>query len=223
VLAERAPRGNSFTERMRSQLHRMYVLGDPVDYEPGPERSVAAIAAAEGVDAESKLYDLLLEDDGRTLLMYPALNYSHGNADATYEMMQHPAGVLGLSDGGAHCGAICDASQPTWMLTHWVRDRTRGPRLSLETAIRKQTLDTAELYGLHDRGSIAVGKKADLNVIDLDRLRLLPPRLAYDLPANGRRLLQAAEGYDATIVSGHVVRRHGTDTGARPGALVRSR
>jgi N-acyl-D-aspartate/D-glutamate deacylase len=223
VLAERAPRGNSFTERMRSQLHRMYVLGDPVDYEPGPERSVAAIAATEGVDPDSKFYDLLLEDEGRALLMYPALNYSHGNADATYEMMQHPAGVLGLSDGGAHCGAICDASQPTWMLTHWVRDRVRGPRLSLEAAVRKQTADTAELYGFGDRGSIAVGKKADLNVIDFDRLRLLQPRLAHDLPANGRRLLQAADGYDATIVSGVVVRRHGVDTGARPGALVRSK
>jgi N-acyl-D-aspartate/D-glutamate deacylase len=223
VLSERAPAANSFTERMRSQLHRMYVLGDPVDYEPGPERSVAALAAAEGVDAESKLYDLLLEDDGRALLMYPALNYSHGNADATYEMMQHPAGVLGLSDGGAHCGAICDASQPTWMLTHWVRDRVRGARLPLETAVRKQTLDTAELYGFRDRGSLVAGKKADLNVIDFDRLRLLPPRLAHDLPANGRRLLQDAEGYDATIVSGVVVRRHGADTGARPGALVRNR
>ena len=223
VLAERAPRGNSFTERMRSQLHRMYVLGDPVDYEPGPDRSVAGIAEAEGVDAESKFYDLLLEDDGRALLMYPALNYSHGNADTTYEMMQHPAGVLGLSDGGAHCGAICDASQPTWMLTHWVRDRVRGPRISLESAIRKQTSDTAALYGFTDRGTLAVGKKADLNVIDFDRLRLLPPQLVHDLPAQGRRLLQAAEGYDATIVSGVVVRRRGADTGARPGALVRNR
>jgi N-acyl-D-amino-acid deacylase len=223
VLAERAPSTNPFTERMRSQLHRMYVLGDPVDYEPGPEQSVAAIAHADGVEVESKFYDLLLEDEGRALLLYPALNYSHGNADATYEMMQHPAGVLGLSDGGAHCGAICDASQPTWMLTHWVRDRVRGPRISLESAIRKQTLDTAELYGFTDRGTIAVGKKADLNVIDFDGLRLLPPRMVHDLPAQGRRLLQDAQGYVATIVSGVVVRRNGADTGARPGTLVRGK
>ena len=223
ILGERARSTSDFIDRMRSQFDRMYVLGDPVDYEPGPEMSIATLARSEGVDLESKFYDLLLGDEGRALLLYPVLNYSHGNADATYEMMQHPAGILGLSDGGAHCGAICDASQPTWMLTHWVRDRVRGPRISLESAIRKQTSDTAELYGFTDRGTIAVGKKADLNVIDFDNLRLLPPRLVHDLPAQGRRLIQAAEGYVATIVSGVVVRRNGVDTGARPGALVRGK
>jgi N-acyl-D-aspartate/D-glutamate deacylase len=223
ILSERARSTSDFIDRMRSQFDRMYVLGDPVDYEPGPEMSIATMARGEGVDLESKFYDLLLGDEGRALLLYPVLNYSHGNADATYEMMQHPAGVLGLSDGGAHCGAICDASQPTWMLTHWVRDRVRGPRISLESAIRKQTSDTADLYGFTDRGTIAVGKKADLNVIDFDNLRLLPPRLVHDLPAQGRRLIQAAEGYVATIVSGVVVRRNGVDTGARPGALVRGK
>ena len=223
ILAERARSTSAFIDKMRSQFDRMYVLGDPVDYEPGPDMSIAMMAKNEGVELESKFYDLLLGDEGRALLLYPVLNYSHGNADATYEMMQHPAGILGLSDGGAHCGAICDASQPTWMLTHWVRDRVRGPRISLESAIRKQTSDTAELYGFTDRGTIAVGKKADLNVIDFDRLRLLPPRLVHDLPAQGRRLIQAAEGYVATIVSGVVVRRNGVDTGARPGALVREK
>jgi N-acyl-D-aspartate/D-glutamate deacylase len=223
ILAERARTTSDFIDKMRSQFDRMYVLGDPVDYEPGPELSISTIAQRDGVDIESKFYDLLLGDEGRALLLYPVLNYSHGNANATYEMMQHPAGVLGLSDGGAHCGAICDASQPTWMLTHWVRDRVRGPRISLESAIRKQTSDTAELYGFTDRGTIAVGKKADLNVIDFDRLRLLPPRLVHDLPAQGRRLIQAAEGYVATIVSGVVIRRDGVDTGARPGALIRGK
>ena len=223
ILGERARSTSDFIDRMRSQFDRMYVLGDPVDYEPGPEMSIATMARSEGVDLESKFYDLLLGDEGRALLLYPVLNYSHGNADATYEMMQHPAGILGLSDGGAHCGAICDASQPTWMLTHWVRDRVRGPRISLESAIRKQTSDTAELYGITGRGTIAVDKKADINVIDFDRLRLLPPRLVHDLPAQGRRLIQAAEGYLATIVSGVVVRRNGVDTGARPGALVRGK
>ncbi|HUP74792.1 MAG TPA: amidohydrolase family protein [Acidimicrobiales bacterium] len=221
ILGERARSTSAFIDKMRSQFDRMYVLGDPVDYEPGPDMAIATMAEKEGVDLESKFYDLLLGDEGRALLLYPVLNYSHGNADATYEMMHHPAGILGLSDGGAHCGAICDASQPTWMLTHWVRDRVRGPRISLESAVRKQTSDTAELYGFRDRGTIAVGKKADLNVIDFERLRLLPPRLVHDLPAQGRRLIQAADGYVATIVSGVVVRRNGVDTGARPGALVR--
>jgi N-acyl-D-aspartate/D-glutamate deacylase len=129
--------------------------------------------------------------------------------------------VSGLSDGGAHCGLICDASYPTFLLTHWARDRHRGPRFSLEYVVRKQTLDTATLFGLDDRGVIRVGKKADLNVIDMTALQLGVPRMAYDLPAGGRRLLQDASGYDATVVSGVVTRRHGRDTGARPGRLVR--
>src|SRR5690606_5990250 len=138
-----------------------------------------------------------------------------------HDMLTHPAGVIGLSDGGAHCGMICDASIPTFMLTHWVRDRARGPKLSLEWVVKKQTHDTAQLYGLGDRGVIEVGKKADLNVIDLANLTLLQARMARDLPAGGRRLLQEARGYKATIVSGTVTRRDGVDTGARPGRLLR--
>jgi N-acyl-D-aspartate/D-glutamate deacylase len=136
-------------------------------------------------------------------------------------MLTHPAGVMGLSDGGAHCGMICDASIPTFMLTHWTRDRMRGPKLPLEWVIKKQTHDTAHLFGLGDRGTLEVGKKADVNVIDLANLQLLQARMAYDLPAGGRRLLQEAKGYKATIVSGAVTRRDGVATGARPGKLLR--
>jgi N-acyl-D-aspartate/D-glutamate deacylase len=203
-------------------LDRVYFLGDPPNYEPGPERLVKTIAEREGADLTSKVYDLLLEDGGEALLMFPILNYSYGDGEAMYEMLRHPMGAVGLGDGGAHCGAICDASTPTWMLTHWVRDRVRGPRLPLELVVRKLTHDTARLYGMTDRGTIAVGMKADLNVIDLDHLRLHPPVMIHDLPAGGRRFNQGASGYAATIVRGEVVRREGVDTGARPGRLVRA-
>ena len=200
---------------------RLFVLGTPPNYEPGPERSVAAIADADGVTPEDKLYDLLIANDGRDLLLLPALNYSNGNSDVTREMLLHPAVILGLSDGGAHCASICDASQPTWMLTHWVRDRSRGEKLPIELVVKLQTLDTATLYGFTDRGVLAEGKRADVNIIDMATLTLHPPRIAHDLPAGGRRLLQDATGYVATIVNGVVTRRNGVDTGARPGRLVR--
>lgn len=206
---------------VQHSLHRIYDLGDPPDYEPTPDRSVAAIAAARGDDPLATLYDLMLQADAGAMLMLPFFNYADGNHDAIREMLTHPAGVLGLSDGGAHCGMICDASYPTYLLTHWARDRHRGDKLPLEYVVRKQCRDTAQLFGLGDRGVIEVGKKADINVIDMDALTLLPARMAYDLPAGGRRLLQGASGYVATIVSGTVTRRNGVDTGARPGRLVR--
>jgi N-acyl-D-amino-acid deacylase len=201
--------------------NRLYVLGNPPDYEPGTERTVAAIAGERGVDPLGLLYDLFCEEDGRALLMLPMLNYSDGNLDAVHDMLTHPAGVMGLSDGGAHCGMICDASIPTFMLTHWARDRVRGPKLPLEWVIKKQTADTASLFGLGDRGTLQVGMKADLNVIDHRNLALMQAHMAYDLPAGGRRLLQEARGYKATIVSGAVTRRDGVDTGVRPGRLLR--
>jgi N-acyl-D-amino-acid deacylase len=202
-------------------LDRLYALGDPPDYEPTTDRTVAAIARDRGEDPLATLYDLMLESNATAMLMLPFYNYSDGNHDAIREMLTHPAGVVGLSDGGAHCGLICDASYPTFLLTHWARDRHRGKKLSLEYVVRKQCHDTAQLFGLTDRGTIEVGKKADINVIDMDALTLHPARMTYDLPAGGRRLVQGASGYATTIVSGTVTRRDGVDTGARPGRLVR--
>jgi len=204
-----------------SSFHKMFPLGDPPDYEPTPEQSVAAIAAREGRSPKAVAYDLLMEHGGNELLYFPLFNYSNGSLESTREMLLHPSAALGLSDGGAHCGVICDASTPTYMLTHWVRDRRRGERLALEWVVKRQTRDTAELYGLGDRGLVAPGMKADLNLIDLERLRIPPPQVAYDLPANGRRLIQNAEGYVATVVSGQVTYERGEATGALPGKLVR--
>jgi N-acyl-D-aspartate/D-glutamate deacylase len=202
-------------------LGRIYHLGDPPDYEPTDERTVEKIAANRGEDPLHTLYDLMLEAGATNMLMLPFFNYSYGNCDAIAEMLSHPAGVVGLSDGGAHCGMICDASYPTFLLTHWARDRHRGAKLQLEHLIRKQTHDTAQLFGLGDRGVLQAGKRADVNVIDMNALRLHTPKMAYDLPAGGNRLVQGASGYTATIVNGAITRREGVDTGARPGRLVR--
>jgi N-acyl-D-aspartate/D-glutamate deacylase len=163
----------------------------------------------------------MLTDEGRGMLYVPFLNYVDGNLDATREMLCDPHSVPGLSDGGAHCGIICDASFPTYLLTHWTRDRTRGEKLSIPFVVAAQSRKTALSVGLHDRGVIGPGYKADINVIDYDKLHLHPPKVHYDLPVGGRRLLQQVDGYDATIVSGVVTQRRGAATGARPGRLVR--
>jgi len=208
-------------DRMEQAFQTTFILGDPPEYEPGPERSLAGIAAATGRPALTVAYDAMLEDDGRGLLYVPILNYSDGDLHAAREMLLHPRAAAGLGDGGAHCGVICDASQPTFMLTHWTRDRVRGELLPLEWIVKKQTFDTARLYGLTDRGTIEPGMLADLNIIDYDHLQLTNPRVVDDLPAGGKRLLQGAVGYVETIKSGVTTFRDGVDTGARPGALVR--
>ena len=204
-------------------LDRIFELGDPPEYEPAPEASVAADALRHGVDPYDHLYDLLLRRDGHELLMRPLVGYSDLNMDPIREMLLHPATVLGIGDGGAHVSVICDASTPTFMLSHWVRDRSRGPKLPIETVIHKMTANNAELYGLADRGTIAPGMRADLNVIDMARIALRAPEFRHDLPSGAPRLVQEAVGYTATIVAGTVTRQNDADTGARPGALVRSR
>jgi len=163
----------------------------------------------------------MLADEGRGMLHVPILNYSQGSLEPIREMLLHPQAALGLADGGAHCGVICDASMPTFMLTHWVRDRSRGDRLPLEWLIKKQTYETARLYGMHDRGTIEPGMLADFNLIDFDGLSIDGPEAVADLPAGGKRLVQRAHGYVATIKGGEVTFADGEDTGVRPGSLVR--
>ncbi|MGK5552129.1 N-acyl-D-amino-acid deacylase family protein [Actinomadura kijaniata] len=222
VLAEAPAEEDVLSAMVRGFPERLYPLAERnCDYEPEPAASVAARARAAGRDPMELLYDLLLEDDGRNVLMMPLLNYADGNLDPQREMLTHPRAVLGLGDGGAHCGFICDASLPTTMLAHWARDRWRGERLPLEHVVRMMTRDTARLYGLTDRGVIAPGMKADLNLVDFDDLALHRPEMAYDLPAGGRRLLQRADGYLGTFVSGVQTFADGRHTGELPGSLVR--
>ncbi len=220
ILSEEASPGR-FVSMLLASLHKLFPLGNPPNYEPAPEASVAAIAAREGKPSIEVLYDLMLQRDGHELLYLPLLDYAAGNLDAVREMLTHPATVLGLGDGGAHCGVLCDASLPTFMLAHWARDRTRGEQLPVEQVVHMQTRRTAELYGFRDRGLLAPGYLADVNVIDHDALALEPPEMVYDLPAQGKRLIQRARGYVATVKSGVVVREHDESTGELPGRLLR--
>jgi len=220
MIGER-PKVEGMAAFITSAWHKLFPLGDPPEYEPAPDRSVKAIAAREGRTPEEVTYDLMMAEDGRGLLYIPILGYAHGDFGALYDMLVHPGSVLGLGDGGAHCGLLCDASLPTYMLTHWVRDRERGPRLGLEQAVHMQTRSTASLYGFDDRGLLAPGYLADVNVIDLDALACDAPTIVYDLPAGGRRLIQRARGYGATVKRGVVVREDDEATGERPGVLLR--
>jgi N-acyl-D-aspartate/D-glutamate deacylase len=222
LLAEEPYTRNKIAVGLMQRFDQMFPLGDPPDYEPHPSTSVAAVAATTGRRPEEVVLDWLLERDGRALLFAPLASYADGDHEAIRTMMTHPATVLGLSDGGAHCGLICDASMPTYLLTHWVRDRNRGDRLPIEHAVHLQTGRTAAVYGMTDRGTLEPGKRADVNVVDLDGLRLHEPEMVFDLPADGRRLVQRVDGYVATLVKGEVTFESGEPTGARPGRLVRA-
>jgi N-acyl-D-aspartate/D-glutamate deacylase len=210
------------SRQIATRWDRMYPLGDTPDYEPPPERSIEALAAREGVSPAEYCYDYLVGGDGSRMVYFPVTNYVHGDLEVVREMIEDPHTLLGLSDGGAHCGVICDASLNTTMLAHWVRDRTRGPRLPLEYTVKQMTGETAAFFGFRDRGRLQPGLKADVNVIDFDGLHLHSPKMIFDLPAGGRRLVQRVDGYDMTICSGTPIFEKGEETGARPGKLVRS-
>ena len=221
ILAEEPGTKDRVTRYLVTNFAKYFRLGDPPDYEPAPETSIAARAQRAGKSAAELTYNLLLERNGREMLYVPFSNYASYNLDAVREMMTDATTTLGLSDGGAHCGLICDASMPTYLLTHWVRDRSRGERLPVEFVVKRQTADTAKLYGLNDRGTLKPGMKADVNAIDLDGLRLHAPEMVFDLPAGGRRLVQRVDGYKHTVVSGKVTYQDGRPTGAMPGRLIR--
>lgn len=214
--------GQSQWARYLADIERMLILDPVPDYEAGPERSVGAIARARGVSPAEVALDHMLGDAGKGVLYQPFLNYNDYDLDACHAMLTHRDTVSGLSDGGAHVGTICDASMPTSMLTHWTRDRSRGARLTLAQAVALQTSKTAAAVGLADRGTIRAGLRADLNVIDHAGLVLHGPKVAYDLPAGGRRLLQRADGYRHTFVSGIETYADGAPSGALPGRLVRA-
>jgi N-acyl-D-aspartate/D-glutamate deacylase len=221
LAADAAQRDDSkLGGRLIHAFHKMFELGDPPDYEPDPASSIARRAEREGRPALELAYDILLRDGGHSFLYLPSLNYADGNLDAVGEMLAHDHTVVGLGDGGAHVGTICDASFPTTLLSLWTRDRARG-RLGLPFAVQRQTRDTARTVGLFDRGVVAPGYRADVNVIDIERLTARRPEMRHDLPAGGRRLVQAAEGYVATLVAGVSTYQDGEACGPLPGRLVR--
>jgi len=215
LLAEAPPR-----QRRLIDYSRIFALGELPDYEPPRDQSVEALAAGRGIDATELALQLMMEDEGRNFLFAPFSNYAEFTLDPCHEMMAHPDTLFGLGDGGAHVGIISDASFPTYTLAHWGRDRPHG-RFEVGWLVEQMTSRTAQAVGLFDRGAVSPGLRADLNVIDFDRLRCERPTMAYDLPAGGKRLLQGARGYSATIVSGQVVMRDGSPTGALPGQLIR--
>ena len=218
----RDPRALAMAERFVQILHRYYVMRPPVDYEPAEEQRLDRIAEATGRTMPEVLYDTLAEGDGGNMVADFAMNYTHGNLDSVHDMLAHPGTISGLGDGGAHLMMISDAAMPTFHLSFWARDRKRGPTLPLEQMVAKLTGEAANLYGLDDRGILEVGRKADVNIIDFDRLDIGMPYVEFDLPLGSGRLLQRATGYRATIVSGTVTRRDDKATGARPGRLVRA-
>lgn len=208
-------------ELVLKNMDKIWVVEGAMDYEPDPSQSLLALSKKTGLSPRAIAIDAMLRDDGRGLLYRPLFNYADGSLEMIRESHLNPATLMGLSDAGAHCGAVCDGGMPTFMLSFWTRDRRRGERLPLEYVVRRQTSDTARYFGLHDRGVLVPGFRADLNVIDYDRLGFKTPRVVYDLPAGGRRLLQDAEGYELTMCAGTITLEHDALTGARPGKVIR--
>jgi N-acyl-D-aspartate/D-glutamate deacylase len=222
ALAGPNPALAPFIEVLRTRIANVFPMSLPLDYEPGPERRLEALAKAAGVSQEEYLYDHYTAGDGTNVCASFALNYAEGDLGAIRAMLDHPQVISGLGDGGAHMRMACDGSLPSFQLAFWARDRRRGPTAPIERIVSKMTRLNADLYGLSDRGEIAAGKRADLNVIDHANLSLHQPRMTFDLPSGAGRLLQRASGYLATLVAGEVTRRDDAETGARPGRLVRS-
>jgi len=218
--AELAKQGQ-FIRFVATRWEGMFAMGMPLDYEPTPDKSIAAIAARTNHTPDEVAYDYLTEGPDR-FLFFPVVGYVHGDHEQVRSLLLDDATLLGLGDGGAHCGQIVDAGLPSYMLTHWGRDRTRGPRMSLEHIVKMQTSETADFFGFRDRGRLRPGLRADINIIDYGNLRLHQPELRNDLPAGGKRLVQRVDGYRATLVGGIPVFENGEETGARPGRLVRS-
>ncbi len=221
ILSETPRDASPLMQFLCSSFNKMWPFLEEADYEPAAENSIAAAAARAGVDPAELAYDHLNTDKGQGLLYFPFLNYASGDLQPLFEMHQHPCTRMGLADAGAHCGTICDGSMPTFMLSFWTRDRLRGPKLDLTEVVRRQTSETAELFGLNDRGRLIPGLRADLNIIDYDNLRLAKPSMAWDLPSGAPRFVQRPHGYLATICQGEVTLENDEFTGARPGRLIR--
>ena len=220
LLSEKPEHSHSTYLYFMAQTPELFPLGDPPNYEPAPSSKLSALAAAKGVSVHELAYDMMLEQDGNALFLLPASNFVDGTLEPVRKMMEHENALISLGDGGAHYGMICDSSYTSFLLSYWTRDRTQGPRIPLAKAVRALSRTNAEAIGLFDRGLITTGLKAD--IIDLDRLKLRPPHMISDLPAGGRRLVQDAEGYVATIKNGIVTYRDGVPTGALPGRLLRN-
>jgi N-acyl-D-aspartate/D-glutamate deacylase len=221
ILSEQSIIKGGLMQDLPGLMGQVFPLGENPNYEPLPEESIAGIAKARGLDVMDVMYDMLVANGGKELFYQPLGGYQGFSLDYQKKLLEHPNVLFGLSDGGAHCGVIADAGMPTFILTHWGRDRTRGDKMSLEFIVKSLTSSTAHAYGMFDRGLLTEGMIADINVIDFDRLRLHRPEAVFDLPAGGRRLVQRAEGYEITIKSGEVIFNNGQHSGALPGKLVR--
>jgi N-acyl-D-aspartate/D-glutamate deacylase len=221
LLSEQSVIQGGLMQDLPRLMGQVFPLGDVPNYEPLPEESIAGIAKARGQDVMEVMYDLLVDNDGKELFYQPLGGYQGFSLEAQKKLLEHPNVLFGLSDGGAHCGVIADAGMPTFIMTHWGRDRTRGDLMSLEFIVESLTSKTAKAFGMFDRGEIVEGKIADINIIDFDALQLHRPEAVFDLPAGGRRLVQRATGYDMTIKAGEVIFKSGEHTGALPGKLVR--